>query len=218
MAIAVQDVIARARKILNDDSEVRWSNDELVLWLNDCYAVLANVKPGDCSENAELTLVAGTKQTLPDGGVRLLELVRNTHPDSNQRSINVTDKRALNAARPRWHGEDPVLSIEQYVFDEMDPSHFYVYPPAADGAKVEALYVQVPRRHPNSYTAARYELIRVPESLVPALVDHILFRAFSKDAEHAANASRAAMHAQSFSVAVGASFELDVATSPNNGD
>lgn len=217
MAVTVSDVISRARNILNDSTETRWSNDELLLWLNESYAVLVNAKPSECSVNAELTLAAGPKQALPSAGVRLLELIRNTHPDSNLRGITVTSKEELSAARPGWYGEDQELSIEHFVFDEMDPTHFYVYPPAVDGAKVEALYIQTPDPHPSVYDSAETEALNAPESLAPALVDYVLFRAFSKDADHAANANRAALHAQAFSTAVGTGFKLDLATSPNTG-
>ncbi|MGB0662790.1 MAG: DUF6682 family protein [Pontibacterium sp.] len=215
---SVKDVVSRARTILNDEQLTRWSNDELLGWLNEAYAVLVQAAPSACSVNQSLSLVAGAKQSLPQGGLRLLDVIRNLHSQSNLRGISVISRSDLNAARPNWYAEEQELSIENFVFDELDPTHFYVYPPAQEGAEVEAIFLKQPSLHEGDYETVKDDLLVVNHSLAPAITDYILFRAFSKDADHVANANRAALHANAFSTAVGTGFQLDLSTSPNSGN
>lgn len=219
MAITtVGEIIRRVKLILQEITEkgTRWTNEELLGWLNESYQAIVAIKPDASSVNKVVDCVLGSRQEIPTDGHRLLDVVRNTAAGSNGYSVMKTSRDALDATRRGWHGEAPSVMIEQFVFDDHDPRHFYVYPPAMATAKLEIIYSAVPQPHAAAQaTAASTEVIRLGDSFAPAIVDYILARAYSKDAEHAANLQRAQMHSGSFVSMLGAEAQAGIAFSPN---
>ncbi|MGY8872222.1 MAG: phage adaptor protein [Pseudomonadales bacterium] len=195
---------------------VRWKNEELVGFLNEGYPQIIINRPDASSNNINHPLVAGTFQTLPANALRLLNVIHNTASASNKSSVIRYDAVALDSTRRTWHGEAQSINVELYLFDENDPTHFYVYPPAAAGAELKLLYSSVPTDHSVDLNVSRAEPIKIPDTYAPALVDWILFRAFSKDAEHTANMARSQGHYQAFYQSLGIKAKVDMATSPNN--
>lgn len=213
----VENLIQRVKITLQEVTAdgTRWTNDELVSWLNEAYQAIIGLRPDAASVNESLALVAGTKQQIPAVGLRLLDVVRNL--SGSQQAILVCDRRQLDATRRGWHSEDQSSAIEHFVFDEMAPRHFYVYPPAAAGTSVEIIYSQVPAPHDADYDISLSDVIKLDDSYAPALVDYILYRAYSKDADFAGNANRAAMHYNAFNTHLGGKGQMDIGTSPNAG-
>ena len=212
----VGDILRRCKKVLQEVTQngTRWANEELLDWLNESYQAITGIKPDASSLNAEITCTVGTKQKIPDDGLMLLDVVRNTTGDGM--AVIRTSRAALDSTRRRWHGEDPQDEVEQFVFDDQDPRHFYVYPPAMATVKLEVIYASVPL--PHAMTEAKddsVEVIRLPDAYAPAMVDYILSRAYAKDAEHAANLQRSTMHMQAWQAALGLKGQVDVAVSPN---
>ena len=195
------------------ENGTRWTNAELMGWLNESYQTIIGLRPDAASVNEDLALVAGTKQSIPASGLRLLDVVRNTATSSNKRGVILASRRQLDSTRRDWHGEPEQVSIEHYIFDDADPRNFYVYPPASVGATLEIIYSQVPVGH--DYSVSKTDAIKLPDTYAPAITDWIMFRCFSKDAEHAANANRAQSHQAAFMNALGQKTATDSATSPN---
>jgi hypothetical protein len=204
--LTVGDLLVRARRILQEISAdgTRWTNIELVDWLNEAYATIVDICPSAYSITSEMTCVAGTRQTIPEEAERLIDVIRNTSTDAGGAIITRTSREAMNASRRRWHGEPQTNSLENYMIDVMDQRHFYVYPPATDTATLEILYSRVPENHlPAEAMVTSTERLRLSDTYAPILLDLVLARAFSKDAETAANAQRAQMHSQSATAALG---------------
>lgn len=215
----VGTVVRNAKLILQEVTEAgtRWTNEELIGWLNESYQAITQAKPDASSINADLALVPGTKQTIPSNGLRLLEVVRNTAEQSNGMGILVATRRSIDQTRRSWHRDSSSYSIEQYMFDDLDPTHFYVYPPARSGAKVEIIYSSVPSPHDTSggLAAVEDDTIGLPDAYAAVMTDYILYRAYSKDAGHAANLNRATMHMNAVNNALGIKAQTDAGTSPN---
>jgi len=219
MAITtVGEILRRAKLILQEVTQngTRWTNEELLGWINESYQAIVAIKPDASSVNSVMNCVEGSRQEIPVDGHRLLDVVRNTATNSNGVSVMKTSRSALDATRRAWHSEQPSVTVEQFVFDDHDPRHFYVYPPASSLAKLEIIYSAVPAPHSNTQANANSsESIRLGDSFAPAIVDYVLARAYSKDAEHAANLQRAQMHSGSFVNMLGAEANASVAFSPN---
>lgn len=214
----VGEILRRVRLILQEITQdgTRWKNDELLGWLNESYQAITAIRPDASSVNTVMDCVAGTRQAIPVDGNRLLDVIRNTALEASGYSVMRISRNALDATRRGWHNEKPSVLIEQYVFDENDPKHFYVYPPATTGAKLEITYSSILAPHEvDQATAESVETIRVSDTYAPALVDYILARAYSKDAESQANLQRAQMHSGSFVNMLGAEAQAGVAFSPN---
>ena len=222
MAItAVSQIFANVRLLLQDLAEPgsglvqRWSDEQLLAWLNEAYQALVSMKSGAAAVVRSWPLQTGSRQTLPDDCQRLLDVVRNLALQSDGAGISVANRFDLEAVDPDWHRGDQSLDIEHYSFDERDPRSFMVYPAAADGAEVEIVYDAIPAPHVDLATALT-ETIRVDDAYAPALVDYILYRCFDQDADFAGNMQRSSKHFQAFTALLGQRIKLDTATSPNS--
>jgi hypothetical protein len=225
MAVSkVVDIVKRAQTILQDTTAVRWPLSELQYWLNDSYKEIVILRPDANAESATVTLAAGARQKCHDAAsinlpnlLRVLDIVRNLHTSSDKRAIRRTDRKILDDQRPTWYTDTPSYSIQHYIYDDRNPHEFMVYPPASNGATVEIVYSSVPTAHELSEQALSNsaETIRVDDIYANAILDYILYRAYSKDAEYAANGQRAQAHYAAFSGALGAKTTADSTVSPN---
>lgn len=199
------EVIDRATIILQDNANVRWTRIELLKWLNDAQREIVIVRPDATAMNAAITLVAGTKQSLPDTAVQLLDVVRNTAG----RAIRMVQREILDAQQPDWHTHTKSSTVRHYMFDVRDPKHFYVYPPAVAGVSIETVYSTVP-----ADVTSEAGAISLNPIYANAMVDYMLYRAFLKDADYAANANRASAHYSAFAQALGSKTQTDITASP----
>jgi len=212
------DIIARARRVLQDEAAVRWLDAEAFQWITDGQRVIVLVRPDACVENAQITLVAGTKQKIPDGGLRLLDVVRNipSITSAGSRAIRMVDREVLDSADPNWHGAKPAAVTRSYVFDNRDPTTFYVSPPALKPdpkfgeTKVEIVYSKTP---PD--VTAPTDKLGLPDVFIDPLLNYVLFRCYSKDAQFVQNAQLAAAYLQSFMAVLGMKGRKDIAFSPD---
>ena len=218
MAVTVATIINNAKVILQETGAegIRWTNDELCEWLNEFYQSAVGLKPDVSTVNTDLALAAGTKQLVPLDALRLIDVVRNT----NGRAVRVMTRHALDNMRRGWHSDPESTEIECFVFDDMDPQTFYVYPPAAMGASLEIIYSTVPESHDVSAGFAVYSLeaFKLQDAYAPCATDYILYRAFSKDAETGANLNRAQVHYSAFMQQLTGKSATDNGTSPNAPD
>jgi hypothetical protein len=219
MAVTVQSVIDRAQTVLQDTTGVRWPVvNELVLWINDAQREIALMKPDASAVNSTITLVTGTKQTIPSGGNRLLKVIRNMSAASNgtgKRAVRLVDAEVLNSQTPDWH--DPTVSgdaahtaiVKHYVYEESNPRNFYVYPGVDGNAYLEIVYSS------NPTTVAQNGVLSIPDIFANAVMNYVLYMAYMKDAEYAGNADRANSHFQLFTQSVAGKGQLDAVTNPN---
>lgn len=213
------DIVTRVKTTLQETTETgtRWRNQELIEWANESYQSIIQIKPDAATKNVSAALTAGTRQVIPENGLRLIDVIRCLSPLSSGNSITVCNRRQLDTIRRGWHRESQTLDIEHFIFDEMDPKTFYVYPPAQAGTQVELIYSALPDLHDSSSNAVPDESIMLDDTFAPVMVDYILYRAYSKDADHSANLNRAQMHYQAYMQALGQKVQVDRSTSPNVG-
>lgn len=130
---------------LNDAEKITWSETLLTSALNQALAMLSLVRPDATSKVFEFACKKGTRQNLPDDGLRLLKVVRNLKLDGAigraVRLVNISD---LDSIAPNWHSDPEVDTTKEYMFDERSPKWFYVYPPAKAGLKLEIEYSAQP--------------------------------------------------------------------------
>ena len=94
-----------------------------------------------------------------------------------------------------------------YMFDPRDPKTFYVYPPALVTTQLDIVYSALPTDITEPADGATYTAVTgnlgVPDIFANAVLDYILYRAYSKDSEYAGNAQRAQAHYQAFANSMG---------------
>lgn len=212
MALTAGDVLTRVKDILHDTGAVRWTEAELLRWLNDGRRELCIQRPDIYAYTAIISLIAGTKQSIPSDGERFIDATRNFASDgvTPGRAVRIIEREHLDAARPAWHTEAAGSHVKHFMFDERVPKTFYVYPAATTSMRLEIVYSQTPVE----ITLTTTEL--VAEALyVLALIDYVLYRAYSKDAEDQGNAARAVAHYQAFKNLISEGDSRDVPASPN---
>lgn len=218
--VKVIDLVNKAQTMLQDTTSTRWPQDELVGWLNDAYREIILARPDANSESATFSCKAGTRQRLTDefpNALRLMDVVRNTASGSSMGAVRLIDRTILDDQRRGWHAEDQAISIEHFIFDPKLPREFLVYPPSSDQAKIEVVFSSVPTDHdPNVDYNASAETIKIVDSYANAILDYVLYRAYSKDAEYAANAQRAVNHYQAMQQALGIKTKSDDSATPKD--
>jgi len=189
-----------------------------VLWINDAQREIALLKPDASAANDTVTLVAGTKQTIPDGGNRLLKAVRNMSAGiggAGRRAVRLVDREVLDAQTPDWH--DPSVAgdaahaavVKHYIYDESNPRNFYVYPGVSGSAYLEIIYSA------NPTVVDQAGDLSIPDIFANAIMNYVLYMAYMKDAEFAGNANRASSHYQLFTTSVTGKGQIDAITNPN---
>jgi len=214
------NLLSRVESILQDTANVRWTEAELLNYINDGQREISNLKPDATALHANVQLVTGTKQAIPTDGLRLLSVVRNMSDASGGatggKAIRLVARDILDTQEPSWH--DPTVTGDathgttpkHFMFDENDPLNYYVYPGIAGNAYAEIIYSQRPTDLANTSAT-----IAVPDNYSNALIDYCCFRAFMKDAEFAGNQQRAGAHYQTFSVSVNGKAQIDALIKPD---
>ncbi|KDR25960.1 DUF6682 family protein [Caballeronia zhejiangensis] len=200
MAITVQDVIDRTSDVLNDVDLLRWKLEERLRWIHDALREIATRKPSAMEQTSVWTLVAGTRQTVPDDSLRLIDMPRNIAADgvTPGYAITPTSRAELDTQIPDWHMARVSTRIRHVTYDyDADPLHFYVYPPAADGVKVEAINCA----NPPELTALT-DVLPIRDKYVSAITSFVLYRALSRESEDASG-QLAAAHYSAFAGALG---------------
>ena len=217
MSITAQSIIRRCVDALQDPTSIRWPVAELVRYLNDGQREVVLHRPDATRKLASVPLAGGSRQTIPNDGLKLIDVPNNT--SGTKRAVRQVNSEILDAQTPGWHGLAGVTEILHFMFDARDPTVFYVYPPAAaSGASVEALYAATPADVIEPADGALYTAvtgnISIPDIYGNSLQDYILARCYMKDSEYAGNAQRAQSHLALFTTALGIELKGTIAFGP----
>ena len=212
--ILASTVIGKAQIILQDTTGVRWPSDtELLGWLNDGQREVMVFKPNANVKNIAIKLAGGTKQALPTDGVQLIDVVRNMGTDGQTpgRAIRIVMREILDAQVPDWHSSTPNATTKHYMYSVLDPKNFYVYPPqpASNQGYAELVYGAVPA------DATINGAISIDDIYQNVLIDYILYRAYSKDTEYAADEGRAGKHQAAYIASLTGKAKAEIGVNPN---
>jgi hypothetical protein len=241
--ILVRDALYRVSIVLNDAAPqfTRWTEKELVSYLNDAQKVIAKYMPHACSRIDSIKLVPGTRQSIGlitaanikpgDGstavdvhGNMLLGLIRNMGADglTPGRAIRIVDRDMLDASFPMWHSTSSV-PLTEYTFDPRTPKAFYVSPavPPAVATWVEASMladpVDIPYAGSSLYGMASTNTttISIDDKYIDDLCSYVTARAMMKDAEFSANVALAQAQSQMFVSSINAQVAALTGVNPN---
>ena len=213
--ILASAIIGKAQILAQDTTAIRWSLAEWLGWLNDGQREIAMIKANAYTKVANVTLVAGTKQTLPADGIEFIEYIRSmgvggSTPGLSARKVS---RRIMDSQTPGWHSATPTVAAQHYIFEPLAPKVFYLYPPSTGTAPAECLYSASP---PDVATAAT--VISLDDVYSNALLDYLLYRAYSKDSESVGNAERAMLSRKAFETSLGMKAAVDAAVVTANNE
>lgn len=204
--ITAQSIINKVKVTLQDTTNVRWTDTELLAYLNDGQREICMRRPDASSVLANITLVQGTRQQIPDAGTAVLRVLRNMGTSGTQpgRAIRHIPLDLIDANVPNWHAATAQAEILHAMTDARMPQYFYVYPPATAGTQLEVLYAAPPAE-----VATPSGTISLDDVFATPLMDYILFRAYTKDQDMAGNATRAEAHFKLFESSMNGKTQAD---------
>ena len=224
MALA-SAIMARARRIIQDEKSVRWPLPELCDWLNDGLREIRIHKPALFSKTITIALMEGTRQQLPANCEHISRIIGNARTENSDRrarlsNVTVVDQGLMAISKPDWHDErHKRQQVKHVIFDESDPRSFYVYPANDGTGHLTVVGVQphqniAPTGTPTAL--ASYDVnVPIDDVYANALVDYCLYRLYAKDAQFSANAERAVLYYTQFSRGIGLKITQDANTSLN---
>jgi hypothetical protein len=210
--ITAGTIVGQAATQLTDVGNIRWTAAELLQWLNAGLRQIVTMQPNATSKLSLVTLVAGTRQTIPSDGWMLLRIHRNmgTTGTVPGRAIRVASREILDAFNPYWHTDTPSLEVKNFIYDIEDQAAFYVYPPNVGGQQIELNYSQ----QPTDLTSG--QAIPIFDVFASALLDYVMYRACSKDAEYAPGLELAKMYLSTFEAAIAVKDKSEKEVAPDN--
>ncbi|WJT09283.1 DUF6682 family protein [Vibrio harveyi] len=192
-------LIDQAARLVVDAPMIRWSK---AFWI-DAYnaavkAVLA-VRPDALVKTELVTCVAGTTQTIPANARYLIDVTRN---DGGAAISGPISLKMFNDYRPDWRNGSTATAASGWLYDERNKDTFYLYPGVVSGTKVECVFAW----ESTDITEADYTA-SVEAELNPmydnAIIEWLVYRAFSEDSEITANAARAQTAINTFRLLLG---------------
>jgi len=206
----VVDLIDRAEEQLQDSTNARWTQAELLNYLNDAQKHIVSQRPDASMKNATLGCSAAAKQSLPSDGIKLINVIRNTSGNAT----SLVDRYALDQTEPDWYTKSGNTAVKHWMYDPLDPSVFYVYPVPANTVELEIVYTTQPADITISDYVADTDVISLDDSYRNPILDFILYRAYQKDSEGGGSAQKSAMHFQSYQAALQVRNQIDAQTNP----
>lgn len=200
------DLLTPARHTLLDASGVAWTDAELLVYLNEAIRESVAVKPDIYPVNGEIPLVAGIVQSLPTGGVLLIDITHNT---GTGRTVSVVDLALLQEANRFWPAATQQAEVENFAVDPRTPRKFLVSPPNNGLGKVFGTYGGTPE----ALTAVgdTFPLLDVYQ---PAMTAYVIGRAYAKNSKRQ-DLAKAATYRQQWAQLLGAKSVAAAATVPH---
>lgn len=182
-------------------------------FLNDAQRAVVLVRPDANPVTQAVLLVPGTRQALPSGGLRLLDATRNMGSAGTVAgdAVRVADRQSMDTALRSWHTAPPSTKVREVLYDEKkDPTTFWVNPPAP---LTPSVYIEIIfSKSPTDVTDADSGAITISDTYVPALIEWMLYRAYSLATQALNQQQRANFKYQTFFNLLGVKLRGDIFT------
>ena len=202
--MTLQDVIDRARILLQDENltATRWTDDELIFWLNDAFREIVQLKPDANIVTSVVQLVEGIEQSIPASSIFLKGISRNMGTDglTPGRAVHRVRREIFDVSFPGWPDSTAAAEVKYFIYDDMNPRKFMVYPPQPGAGQG---YVEIKTVDNIATIDDPGTALPVDDSYLNAILDYVLHRAYLKDAEIDSNAQLASAYYQSFQQKLG---------------
>lgn len=174
-------ILQNVNFVLDDPNNTKFSLTQKIAAINSALQALVSYRPDAASYTTMMLLVAGTRQTLPSDGVRLLKVIRNRGQSGLSdagRAIRKADMLVQDALIPDWHETTGQTTIDEYFYDSITPKDFYVYPPApvSPVIGVDISYVRV-----LPTITAGTDTLPVDDYFAPAIQEWMLYSLWCGD-------------------------------------
>jgi len=203
MTMTVASILTqKVRTLLRDTDEggILWGDAELIMHLNEACLEVARIRPAASSSTTNMIPVAGALQTLPVGGIMLLEVICNHVVGVEGRVVRRAERKDLDNEMPNWRSSTKKGVALRYAVSSTDPKTFHVYPPSTGAA--DSGLVIVAGVNPTVVTAL-VDNFPLEDIYATPVANYVLFRAFMKQVESDAAQKRAGDFLQLFNSQMG---------------
>ena len=182
--ITAQQIVTRAQRTLYDETGIQYPPEELLEHLSDAQRASVLHLPEINPVALVIQTDAGTRQTIPGNGFKLIDVIRNMGSSGTVpgRAIRSIDRSSLDHTASAWHelGDDVLTPIEHYSYDTRDRRGYYIYPAqpvtAGNRQRIEIVYSAAPIE-----LLTLNAVISLDDVYQPALLSYVLHRAYAKD-------------------------------------
>lgn len=201
-----------AAEVLEDITYVTYLETSFLNWVNDAQRAIVLADPTANAKILSIALTPGVSfQTLPAtvnslGGLSLNMGTDGLTPGKAIRGP--VPQETLDSLVPDWQTTTGTY-VREYVYDAAFGSNYYVYPPVTGTWYVQARVFAKP-----TDLAASSDPIDLPDQYGPAIIEWLLYRCYSRDAERTPNFGRANRHFANFFQLLGVKIKSDMTIDP----
>lgn len=214
MARTVQSIITEVSTQLNDQEPgflfARWTQAELIDYLNFGLIEVGNYKPDTFAASQEVTLVAGAIQVLPVGSTLLKSVDYNGStagcPFSPIVQCDMEMLRAFFKQPCLPTGGPTNYRVRTYAYDAKNPGIFYVSPPVPAGGTTTVVLTTV-NEAPQYSIADLPVIVAIDQKYITAVEYFMLMKAYEVDTESQTSASENAKYRQMFYNMMGVNYK-----------
>ncbi len=205
------DIEVRVSEVLSDIGTITYTLDQLRQWIIESELALIGLVNSSNIVTESHYCEPGTMQNLSSGGVRLHSVIRNMGSGAVPGpAIRLVDRSTKDEFEPDWHMAEQEAVIQEYIYDERNPTKFMVSPPALPNTFVELELT----KEGGPYNIATDELMAVSDVYMAGLVEWVLYRCFSRSDEDTPEYARSHSHYSKFLQLIGIKSQVDKSTSP----
>lgn len=209
------DLIVAVSRLLNDAEpgyeHIRWTRADLLEYLNDAQKQVYLYRPELYAQTDVFALVPGARQGPLPGGCQLQKIIGSVGDVGRARKVDdgLLQAFADTGCAPVNVSDD--YRVRGYSFTPQDPMSFFVDPPVPDDGR-SCTVALVCQQAPEAITLAqlddadpRNDRLVTPARMHNALVEWMLYRAYSVDMESAQSFAKQEAHRQHFYAMLGVS-------------
>lgn len=195
-----QSIIDKAEILLQDESNDRWDEADLLIWLNEGVRELTKEKPDANPVIETVQLSQGSVQSLPSTAIQLIDVNCNMGTDGTTvgDTIAVVDRKFMDVFDPSWRATAASTTVTHVIYDtKRVPKKFWVYPKSPGTNYIEIITGKLPA------DVAIDAQIALDAEYDSAVMHYVLFMAHSYDAEYTGSGELAQAHYSAFLNALG---------------
>jgi len=165
-----------------DASNYRLTDLEILKMINNAQRFVVQHVPKANVVNDPWKLAAGILQTIPTGCIELVSVDFNMGTDGITQGapIRIIEKEELDLLKPDWPTDTASAIVQLYMFNDKDPTHFYVYPPQPSSSQG---YVRGPCSKSPTDIATTATAISIDDIFQSPLYHHACFQIFSMETD-----------------------------------
>jgi len=204
-------LVTKVSELLTDTTNVTWELAQVQQWLAEAERQVILLRPDANAVSEEVDPADGvSKQTIPSDSFRLLDIPHNVVGGVPGRAISIIQRSFLDELDPNWHQADESDVIEHFVFNDLVPEVFYLYPRPSAAARIEIQTSKIPAAPDFGADPD----ISISDAFEGAMIQYAVWRCLSRADDQNPDAQSAEVAYQKFIQLLGLESQSKVQASP----